>query len=265
MNTENTVRTYSDLALFSGGNAPVVGKAAQYPVGHSTPMHQHTSAQLVHASSGVMAVSTPVGHWVVPPTRGIWVPAATPHAVRMVSAVHMRTVFVRPETRPELPTTCCVVAISPLLRELLIAATAIQQPYEADSRNARIMQLLLDELTTLPTLPLHLPLPTDPRLRRLCQALLSQPDNNATLQEWGNVVGADARTIQRLFVRETQLRFGQWRQQARLLLGLEQLAAGTRVIDVALNLGYQSPSAFTAMFKRQFGAVPSTFFDNEIG
>ena len=54
--------------------------------------------------------------------------------------------------------------------------------------------------------------------------------------------------------------FGQWRTQARLLMALERLAAGEKIVTVALGLGYDSPSAFATMFKRQFGVAPSRFF-----
>ncbi|MNT43607.1 Regulatory protein SoxS [compost metagenome] len=70
----------------------------------------------------------------------------------------------------------------------------------------------------------------------------------------------DPKTIQRRFARETGMTFGQWRQQARLLAALERLAAGAKVVDVALDMGYGSPSAFATMFRRQFGVPPSAFF-----
>lgn len=54
--------------------------------------------------------------------------------------------------------------------------------------------------------------------------------------------------------------FGRWRQQARLLAALQRLAAGDKVVDVALDMGYGSPSAFATMFRRQFGVPPSAFF-----
>jgi AraC-like DNA-binding protein len=152
------------------------------------------------------------------------------------------------------------VGISPLLRELILAATAVATPYDADSRAGRLMALLLDEMHTLPVLPLHLPQPADARLQRICAGLAQRPDDPATLADWAERLGIDAKTIQRLFARETGMTFGQWRQQSRLLLGLEQLARGEKVVDVALALGYESPSAFAAMFRRQFGETPSAFF-----
>ena len=73
-------------------------------------------------------------------------------------------------------------------------------------------------------------------------------------------LGVDEKTIQRLFRKETGMTFGQWRQQARLMQALERIALGERIVDVAATLGYDSPSAFASMFKRQFGITPSQFF-----
>jgi AraC-like DNA-binding protein len=159
-----------------------------------------------------------------------------------------------------LPVACQAVLISSLLRELILAAMSVTSEYETDSRDGRLMRLLLDEVALLPTLPLHLPTPSDARLRRICDTLAGTPENSATLADWSEQLGIDAKTIQRLFARETGMTFAQWRQQARLLKALEQLAAGERVLDVALSLGYDSPSAFATMFKRQFGTTPTQYF-----
>jgi len=124
----------------------------------------------------------------------------------------------------------------------------------------RLIDLLLDELVAAPSLPLRLPWPVDPEITLVCRQLADHPDNNATLKTWATQLGVDAKTVQRRFVRETGMTFGRWRQQARLVHALERLASGERVLDVALDLGYNSPSAFSSMFKRQFGATPSAYF-----
>lgn len=80
------------------------------------------------------------------------------------------------------------------------------------------------------------------------------------MADWALRLSIDAKTIQRMFVKETGLTFGQWRQQLRLLRALELLASGEKVIDVALALGYESPSAFASMFRKHFGQTPSAFF-----
>jgi len=214
----------------------------------------------LHAVHGVMVVSTEFGQWIVPPTRGIWLPAGTHHSSRILGEVHMRSVYIRPDAAPGLPTECKAVGISPLLRELILEAIDIPQPYTPDSRDGRLMRLLLDEVCVLPTLPLHLPQPSDPRLLQICNAINKRPDDDSTLANWADRLRIDVKTIQRLFMRETGMNFGQWRQQARLLKALEQLAGGMKVVDVALNMGYASPGAFATMFKRQFGVAPSDFF-----
>lgn len=242
------------------GHMPVTGKAIDYPSGHVVPSHSHPTNQLIHAVRGVMVVAAAGGQWVVPPTRGLWMPAGVAHRIRMVGEVQVRTVYIRPDASADLPGEVEVVGISALLRELILAAIEVRRPYAPDCRDGRLMHLLLDEVAVLPSLPLRLPQPTDPDLLTICRGLSEAPDDPATLGEWAARLGVDAKTVQRRFARHTGMTFGQWRQQARLITALEQLASGAKVVDVALNLGYGSPSAFTTMFKRQFGATPSTYF-----
>jgi AraC-like DNA-binding protein len=246
--------------LHDRSTLPVTGRAVDYDANYAIARHHHPNAQLIYAVYGVMVVSTEVGQWIVPPTRGIWMPAGTVHWLRTIGEVHMRSVYIRPDAVPGLPLHCKAVGISPLLRELILEAIHIPQPYTEDSRDGRLMRLILDEVSVLPTLPLHLPQPNDHRLLAICNAISAEPDDASTLADWSTRLRIDVKTIQRLFARETGMSFGQWRQQARLLTALEQLASGVKVVDVAFNMGYASPGAFATMFKRQFGAVPSTFF-----
>ena len=255
--------TYGDpppYFRFDRSPLPVTAMAADYLPGHVTRPHQHPHAQLIHAVHGVMVVATVEGQWIVPPTRGMWMPGGTTHWIRMVGRVQMRTAYIRPDAAPDLPQRCTVLGISPLLRELILAAVEIPLPYAPDTRDARLMRLLLDEVMLVPSLPLHLPRPADASLREICDAIARAPDTALTLADWGARLELDPKTIQRRFARETGMTFGQWRQQARLLAALEKLAAGSKVVDVALDLGYDSPSAFATMFRRQFGVPPSAFF-----
>jgi AraC-like DNA-binding protein len=50
-----------------------------------------------------------------------------------------------------------------------------------------------------------------------------------------------------------------WRQKAPLVHSAAALAAGARVSDAALDCGYQSPSAYIAAFRREFGVTPGRF------
>ncbi|BAN47791.1 helix-turn-helix domain-containing protein [Metapseudomonas resinovorans] len=235
--------------------------ATDYPDGWRVAPHCHNKHQLIYAIEGVMVVHSESTQWTVPPSRGIWMPTGQVHAIRCVSPVKMRSVFVRPDRALDMPAESKAVSISPLLRELIQVSTDIAEPYEQDSREARVMNLILDELKILPTLPLHLPQPADARIRSICSTLQEDPGDGSTLADWSARLNLDEKTIQRLFQKEAGMTFGQWRQQARLLLALERIALGEKIIDVAGELGYESPSAFTTMFKKQFGTTPSKFFD----
>jgi AraC-like DNA-binding protein len=248
------------LARHETTTRPVSALAADYPNGMSTGEHVHARAQLLYAIEGVMIVRSEAGYWVVPPSRGVWLIPGVSHEVRMCGDVKMRTVFVASDAVPDLPASSSVLAVGSLLREHILAATSVPLDYTMGSRDDRVMQLLLDELKSLSVLPLHLPRPKDSRLRHICDTLAERPDLDLSVDQWGARLKVAGRTIQRLFRRETGLTFGQWRQQARLLFALERLARGDRIIDVALDSGYASQSAFAAMFRRHFGVPPSCFY-----
>jgi AraC-like DNA-binding protein/quercetin dioxygenase-like cupin family protein len=220
------------LAQVERDDAPLHCRAVDYPQDWDVAPHAHTKHQLIHALHGVMSVRTQAGHWVVPPSRGLWMPAGVTHAIRCIGAVQMRSVFVRPGAAPKLPGACCAVGISPLLRELIRSAAQVQQPYTPNSRDGRLMRLILDELHALPVLPLHLPMPTDLRVLQICQALEAQPDDASTLADWALHLGVDVKTVQRLFAAQTGLTFGRWRQQARLLRALALPARDALILEV---------------------------------
>jgi AraC-like DNA-binding protein len=239
---------------------PMAAMEVDYPHGSSTGLHAHPRGQLLHAIEGVMIVRSVLGSWVVPPNRAVWLTPGLAHEVRMCGDVKIRTVFIDSDVSTDLPQTSCVLAVSPLLRELVVAAVSIPVDYAAGTRDERLMRLMLDELHALDVLPLHLPMPRDARLRSVCETLIANPEQASTADHWARQLGVTPKTIHRLFARQTGMSFGQWRQQARLLFALERLARGERIIDIALDSGYASQSAFTAMFRRHFGVPPSTFY-----
>ncbi|WP_186083843.1 AraC family transcriptional regulator [Burkholderia gladioli] len=229
-----------------------------WPSGTSTGWHAHPKAQLLYAIEGVMAVRSMACSWVVPPNRALWLAAGVEHVVKMSGDVKMHTVFID-AAAIGLPLESCVINVSPLLRELVVAAVRVPRDYSDDTQDGRLMRLLADELLTADVLPLHLPAPQDARIKSICAALVDDPANASTVGQWAATLGVTAKTVHRLFQKETGMTFGQWRDQARFLFALRQLAQGRRIIDIALDCGYSSPSAFTAMFRRYFGVPPSVF------
>ena len=221
--------------------------------------HRHERAQLIYATVGTMRVSTGDGVWVVPPLRALWMPPGVRHSIVMSGDVSMRTLYLRADAATGMPDVCHVLPVSSLLRELIIRATELPLRYDEAGPAGHLVALLLAELHGLGSLPLQLPMPRDPRLRRLCEKLLASPGDPRTLEEWAHSANASPRTLARLFVAETGLTFGAWRQQARVLEAMGRLGSGEAVTHVALDLGYESVSAFSAMFLRAAGASPSRF------
>jgi AraC-like DNA-binding protein len=199
------------------------------------------------------------GSWVAPPERAIWVPSGVRHSTRHSVGTELRSVFVRMDAVPGLPTHCAVVQVSPLLRELLLAVMDLPALYDEDGVDGRLVRVLLDRIAVLPDEPLHLPMPASRNLRAIATELSERP--GMALAEAAREAAMSPRSFARHFQAETGFSFGAWQRQARLLRALEFLGAGRGVGDVAFTLGYESTSAFIAMFRRAFGTTPTRYFE----
>jgi AraC-like DNA-binding protein len=238
---------------------PVLALARDLAPAHEIDWHSHPRFQLVYAAHGVMTVDTKDATWVVPPQRAVWMPPQVPHRLTAAGPVRMRSLYIRADAAARMPRTCEVFEVTPLLRELIARATELPLEYDVRGPAGRVMRLLLDELAGLARLPYHLPMPKEEPLAGICRRLLDAPDDAATLAEIAAGIELSARTLARYFRRHTGMSFAEWRRRARLLRALAWIAEGRPIVDVALQLGYDSPSAFSAMFRRELGAAPSDF------
>lgn len=237
----------------------VVAMPKDFAPGFEIAPHSHYRAQLIYATAGTMRVATADGVWVVPPQRAVWMPSGVRHGIVMQGAVTMRTLYLKPDTAAFMPPACHVLPVSPLLRELIVRATELPVRYDEAGPGGHIVALILAELRGLQSLPLQLPMPRDRRLVGICQALLDAPGDQRPLEAWAHTVNVSARTLARRFHSETGLSFGAWRQQARVLEAMGRLGGGQPVTQVALDLGYESVSAFSAMFRRAAGVSPRLY------
>ncbi|MEW5559814.1 AraC family transcriptional regulator [Enterobacter asburiae] len=224
----------------------------QHQHAHNTPWHQHPEAQLYVVEQGMILVETREQQWAVMPGTLGWFPPGTDHAARVPSSVKGMNFYL---DGANFPATAAVFAANDFLRALLLRL-ASPAPAQPENYHSHLMTLLFDELALTPTLPLHLPLPTDRRLRNIADTLfnpegcrLSQPE---LAQQWG----ISPRTLSRLFSQETGMRFSQWRQQSRLITSLSLLDKGLPVGEVAWRCGYDNTSAFIAAFRLRFGVTP---------
>lgn len=226
---------------------------------HSVAAHSHPRAQIIYPQSGAYWVHTPLGSWVVPKHQAVWIPSNVHHKVFTNASVKAFMFFIDIAYTRRLLQTCTVVRVSPLLRELFGKAIEYGNDYGPGGRNARLVRVMLDELSEMEPAPLYLPLSDDNRLTRIIETLLQNPADERSFEEIAVNSGASTRTLSRLFAASTGMGFGEWRRQLRLLVAIDRLGQGHSVTRVALDLGYRSPSAFCAMFKRTLGASPVAY------
>jgi AraC-like DNA-binding protein/quercetin dioxygenase-like cupin family protein len=241
-------------------SAQITALAYDYPPGHIIRWHFHEWDQLVYASRGVMTVRTEDGTWVVPAHRAVWIPAGVPHTITISGWVAMRTLYLKPKLAKVLGQDCCVLNVSPLLKELILRLCALKTLHRKIPSHGHLIQVVLDQLDAIPLVPLQLPNPLDPRAKRVAQALSADPADRRSLTQICAAAGASKRTIERLFRQEVGMTAGKWRQQLRLMQAMRLLADGAKVTHAALEAGYNTPSAFIAMFGRSLGTTPAAYF-----
>ncbi len=242
---------------------PVAALADEYESGSTQPRHSHKRAQVLYAISGVTSVTTDHASYILPPQRALWIPSGVAHEMTCRGHVSVRTLYIDERVRGDLPAACRVFEVSDLLRELILAAVRMPIEYDEAGRDGRVMRLILDEIASAPSIPLDISMPQDPRLLKVCRAILDDPAHADTLDDWARVAGMGRRTFTRMFRRETQMSFATWRQHVRLMEAMSRLATGEPVTAVAFDVGYNSPSAFTAMFRKAFGAAPTRYINEQ--
>jgi AraC-like DNA-binding protein len=233
--------------------------ATTYPDGYRLDRHDHPWGQLAFCNSGVMRVASDAAAWFSPPTRAIWLPAGAAHEIVMKGEVATRFLYICPELAEPLPTQPEVLEVAPLLRELILHILRIRMLHPSRPVEDRLARLLIDLTSQARRVDLVLPLPSDRRALALAEQLQDEPANGASLGDLARRAGASLRTLQRLFPAETGLTLETWRQKARLIWSITRLSAGASVSAAAFDAGYESPSAYIAAFKRQFGVTPGRF------
>lgn len=247
------------IADSEGVPRAIIALENDYPDGYVLPSHNHRRSQLLYGASGAVMVATLEGTWVMPPRRGMWIPAGVLHDVRMLGEVRTLSLYLEPEAAIGMPDRCQVVGISPFMFSLMTEAVDLPIDYDPEGRAGALMVLILHEMQRLPVLPLSLPFPAHGGLAQRCRQFLRRPTPHETIEGWSEGMGMSRRAFTRLFRRETGLSFGAWRQQACLVAALPRLVSGEPVTAIAIDLGYDNPAAFTTMFKRVLGSSPRNY------
>jgi AraC-like DNA-binding protein len=242
---------------------PIAAWSGHYLNGDEITPHTHPRAQLLYAVEGVMRVLTPNSVWTIPSNRALWVPPNVEHHSFMMSNIEMRTLYVSADISVALGTECRAISVSGLLRELILSLLQEPAEYPIPGRGEHLAALILMEIKQATVQSVEIPWPQDRRLQKVCQFVMSSPGLRHTADDLAAMVGASTRTLIRLFPKETGLKYRQWVQQVQLAEAICRLERGEAVARIANYLGYNSPSAFAAMFKRNLGAAPNQYFLNK--
>ncbi|HEY0294513.1 MAG TPA: helix-turn-helix transcriptional regulator [Bordetella sp.] len=254
------LQTFGELP----GAHKVIAQSIDYEDGTHEIAHVHYRSQLVYATTGIVRAVTPLGLWMLTPGQALLIGSQIEHELHMVGKVSMRTLYIDPGVFAEDGVECRVIDVEPLLRESIRAMfdPALSDGEDAENTRETLLVPLILRLLRLAcarAANARLPLPRHARLRRICERLIDQPASNDTLDDWADEIGASARTVARLFRKETGMTFGQWREQLRLTEAMSKLAVGQPLAHIAQQLGYADVRTFSVMFRRAFGSTPQQF------
>ena len=227
-------------------------------------MHAHDEAQLLFAASGTMQVYTESGRWLVPPQLAVWIPAGVQHRIEILSDTDLWMIYWQAPAAqawapPALQERSFALRVTPLLRELIFAAFSTNV---APDKSELVVRLILQELTETPDAPTFLPLPSSQIGRRVADLAMADPQNRLDIGELASRAATSVRTVSRLFPAETGLSFKAWRQRARIVLAIDDLAAGHAISWVASHAGFASTAAFCFAFRQVTTMTPTRFLDH---
>ncbi|GAB3595992.1 helix-turn-helix domain-containing protein [Microbacterium tumbae] len=218
--------------------------------------HAHPELhELLWGTRGALTAETDDGYFAIPGTLGLWIPAGTTHRVVAAAGTSFRCTYVDITATTTGRTTA--VAMPEVLRAVLDRLEA--PPYLRPEPRMHAEELALSLLEPVESATVDLPLPQDGRTRRIAEALLADPADDSSIEEWGRRVGASGRNLSRLFTAETGMSFSTWRTRARMRRAIEWLAADHTVSSVSRRSGYATPSAFVQAFRRELGRTPGEF------
>jgi AraC-like DNA-binding protein len=237
-----------------GDELGIVGLASTYSAETLISPHAHTAHQIVHAISGTMRISVQDSVWFIPPGHAMWIPAGTGHSIQCVGQVEMRTAYLS-EAYPSVQTSIVVVAVSPLMREILVRMA------DDDDKGLKLLlaDVLINEIKQGAVQPLCLPVPSDPRIAKLALHLQNQPADQTTLKTWAKQLGYSERNLIRNIRAETGMTFRELRRLTRIMVSLDRLSVGQSVTETAFDVGFETPSAFIYAFRHLLGSTPRQF------
>lgn len=235
--------------------------AISYQRGETDAPHYHLEGQLLFATRGVMLVETADRRWVIPPQRALWIPPLMIHSYRLMSQTELRAVYISSSLISECvnfthSSRIHIINATPFMKEVVTGLFA--EEYNASIK--RKMALLLMEIfCEAPSATAELPVPRDERLFRAVRELMLSHRWETSLADVAAAANMSERTFSRQFLRDTGFSFRTWKQRARIYASLDLLSADVPVKQIAWQLGFSCPAAFSVAFRAVMGVTPGEF------
>jgi AraC-like DNA-binding protein len=239
---------------------PITVRAQSIPARHSFPEHAHNWNQMVYAISGVLTVAVEGHSFVISPEQAVWLPTGLRHRTGSLLGAEFRSLWIADEVGRGLPESPTVFGVTPLLKELIVEATAIAGEGNSDGYAGRVTDLILDQLRRAQPLAGALAWPrSESPLMALCEAIYANPADGRGPGAWSLELRMSERTLARRFEAEVGMSLRTWRRRLRLFKSIELMGGGMDVTRTALELGYSSTSAFVYAFRTEMGCSPQAY------
>jgi AraC-like DNA-binding protein len=227
-----------------------------------TGWHSHEVHQIEYAIGGVVEVETASAHYLLPPQQAAWIPVGLEHQATMNSDVRTVAVMFDPSLVPDGGDRARILAVSPLIREMMIYALRwpIDRPAGdpvSDAFFRTLANLVCEALDH--EAPLSLPTSENPIVAAAMTYTKDHLDS-VTAVEVSRAVSVSERTLRRQFQDTLGLSWRTYLLHARMLRAMALLAApGQSVQETSTAVGFDSLSSFTRAFAQFCGETPSTY------
>lgn len=258
--TNAEVPCQSRLQTIDQSPLPILLMPSDMPQNTLGEIHSHQRGQLIYPCNGRYCVHLDKRLLTGSAWQAIWIPPRIKHTVEAIDSLCVHNVYIDTEVITQLPLEPKIFKVSTLLSELLIEGAELAKKPHLSHEFQRLTEVIADQIRLAKSLDsLMLPLSVHPKIKRITETLLDSPSDPRCLSQWARLVHASPRNLSRLFIKETGLTFSDWRQRLYVKEAIGRLSEGHSVTRVSADLGYRNQSAFTQMFRRMTGRVPSDF------
>jgi AraC-like DNA-binding protein len=221
--------------------------------------HSHPWGQFNYVSEGFMYFKIAGKVFVVPASYGIWIPPHLEHSAHNATAATFRPIHLSLKLSEQLPLQACAMRVTPILKSIIdeFARRGVSVPETV--QDLRLADVVFDQLKSAPIQENFLPFATSKELKIVLDRMQENPRDDRSLSEWAAYVNLTARTLERRCLGELGMTLIEWRQRLRFLRAVEALSANKTIQKIAFDLGYSTPSAFVAMFRRMSGTTPKQY------